>query len=112
MILEARVGERVFRVEVCAAGTRYRVLVDERPLEIDFLDSGEGFVSLVAAGESHDVALERRPGGFAVTLDGSRVIVDLGSSSPAGVAPRHGPGGGSRLMAPMPGKVVRVLVAM
>lgn len=110
MIIEVRVGDRAFRVEVRPAGERYRVLVDDRPLEVDFLACGEGFASLVADGESYDVALERRPRGFAVSLDGYRTIVDIGPSAPAGVAPHHSPAGDSRLVAPMPGKVVRVLV--
>jgi biotin carboxyl carrier protein len=97
---------------VHAAGERYHVAVDGRPLEIDFLDSGEGFASLVADGESHDVAFEQRPRGFAVTLDGRRTIVGLGATAPPGVAPRHAAAGDSRLVAPMPGKVVRVLVPM
>jgi biotin carboxyl carrier protein len=111
VILEARVGERAFRVDVRMAGDRYRVMVDGRPLEIEFPDPGGGFASLLADGESHDVALERRPRGFAVTLDGSRVIVDLEACAPPGVTPHDGSRGTSRLLAPMPGKVVRLLVA-
>jgi biotin carboxyl carrier protein len=110
VILEALVGERAFRVEIRTTGAQYRVVVDDRPLEVDFLASGEGFFSLVADGESHDVALERGPRGFAVTVNGYRTIVDLGAPVPSGLAPRHAPSGDSRLVAPMPGKVVRVLV--
>lgn len=110
MILEARVGERAFRVEVRPTGERYRVVVDDRPLEIDFQASGEGLASLLVDGRSYDLALERRPRGFAVTVDGCRTTIEIGPSAPAGVAPRHSPSGDSHLVAPMPGKVVRVLV--
>jgi biotin carboxyl carrier protein len=110
MIVEARVGDRVSRVEVRAVGDRYLVSVDDRTLDVDFIDCGDGFLSLMVDGESHDVTVERRSGGFALTLRGSRVIVDLGPSLPAGVAPRHGSGSAARLVAPMPGKIVRILV--
>lgn len=109
MILEAVVGERAFRVEVRRAGARHEVVVDGRRLDVEILASDEHFASLVVGLECHAVALERRPRGFAVTVDGHRTIVDLGPPVPSGVAPRHG-SGESRLVAPMPGKVVRVLV--
>jgi biotin carboxyl carrier protein len=109
MMLEARVGERAFRVEVRPTGERYRVVVDDRPLEVDFHACG-GLASLLVDGRSYDVALERRTRGFAVTVDGCWTVVEIGPSAPAGVAPRHSPSGDSRLVAPMPGKVVRVLV--
>lgn len=106
---EARVGGRTFRVEVRGRDGRYAVKLDERALEVDCEESSDGFVSLLIDGRSHEAALERRPGGYAVGLRGGTVIVELASPSSAG-APRAGTAVAARLTAPMPGRVIRVLV--
>jgi biotin carboxyl carrier protein len=110
MIALARAGERVSRVEVRVFEDRYRVAIDDRALHVDVRDCGPGFLSLLVDGTSHDVALERVKEGFAVTVDGTRTIVALGPTVPAGVAPHHGVAPVVRLLAPMPGKILRTLV--
>ena len=78
---------------------------------MDFVPTGRHFASLLVAGESHEVGIEKRPEGFVVQFPGDAVTVALaevarGASPPARRA--HGP---ARLTAPMPGRVVRVLEA-
>jgi biotin carboxyl carrier protein len=109
VVYEARVGGRTFRVEVRGKDGRYAVKLDDRALEVDCEESSDGFVSLLIDGRSHEAALERRPGGYAVGLRGGTVIVELASPSSAG-APRAGTAVAARLTAPMPGRVIRVLV--
>jgi biotin carboxyl carrier protein len=110
MIALARAGERVSRVEVRVVGDRYGVWIDDRVLDVDLCDGGSGFLNLLVDGESHDVTVERIKDAFAVTIDGARVIVGFGPTAAAGVAPRHGVEPVVRLVAPMPGKIVRTLV--
>jgi biotin carboxyl carrier protein len=109
VVYEARVGGRTFRVEVRLKDGRYAVRLDERALEVDCEESPDGFMSLLIDGRSHEAALERRPGGYAVGLRGGTAIVDLATPSAAG-APRARASVAARLTAPMPGRVVRVLV--
>ena len=109
ILYEARVGGRTFRVEVRGKDGRYSVRIDERPLEVDCEESADGFMSLLIDGRSHEAALERRPGGYTVALRGGTAIVDLAPPSSAG-APRGGASVAARLTAPMPGRVIRVLV--
>ena len=111
MIAEARVGERVRKVEVRVLGHRYTVGIDDRAMEVDVIECGAGFLSLVVDCRSHDVAVERVTEGFAVTIEGTRMIVGFGPPAPVGMAPRHGAGPSARLLAPMPGKILRLLVA-
>jgi biotin carboxyl carrier protein len=111
VILDATVRGRTIRVEVQGGGGRYTVRLDGAPLEVDLVGTGRHLVSLLVSGESHEVGVEKRNGGYAVVFPGEAVIVDLaeagrGASPPAPRA--HGP---TRLTAPMPGRVVRVLEA-
>ncbi|MFI5182760.1 MAG: biotin/lipoyl-containing protein [Vicinamibacteria bacterium] len=111
MIVEARIGDRLSRVDVRAVGDRYLVKVDDRSLDADVRDCGYGALSFLVDGQSHDVAVEGQGGVYAVTIRGFRTIVEIGPVAPAGVAPRHGSGSPARLAAPMPGKIVRILVS-
>jgi biotin carboxyl carrier protein len=111
VILDATVRGRTIRVEVQGGGGRYTVRLDGAPLEVDLVGTGGHLASLLVAGESHEVGVEGRTQGYAVVLPGEALTVDIaeagrGSSLPARHA--HGP---SRLTAPMPGRVVRVLEA-
>ena len=112
MILDATVRGRSIRVEVQGGSGRYTVRLDGRPLEVDVVRTGRHFASLLVGGESHEVGIEKGDEGYEVVLPGETVTVDVaeagrGPSLPA--SPPHGP---SRLTAPMPGRVVRVLEAL
>ena len=109
VVYEARVGGRTFRVEVRGKDGHYAVRVDERALDVDCQESADGFMSLLIDGRSHEAALERRPGGYTVGLRGGTAIVDLAPPTSAG-APRRSAAVAARLTAPMPGRVIRVLV--
>jgi biotin carboxyl carrier protein len=111
VIFDATVRGRTIRVEVRGGGGRYTVRLDGAPLEVDVVGTRRPFASLLVVGESHEVAVEKRPEGYAVAFPYEAVTVGLaevgrGSSLPA--RPAHGP---CRLTAPMPGRVVRVLEA-
>ena len=108
-VYEARVGGRTIRVEVRGKDGRYAVTLDDRALEVDCEESPDGFVSLLIDGRSHEAALERRPGGYTVGLRGGTVTVDLAPPSSVG-APLGSAAVAARLTAPMPGRVIRVLV--
>jgi biotin carboxyl carrier protein len=111
MLFDAMVDGRTLRVEVRGKDGRYSVSIDGRLLEVDLFDGGRDFVSLLVAGRSHEAGLEKRPGGFTVVLADDVVTVDLAEAS-RGEAPaaRKIAGGPVEVKAPMPGKVVRVLV--
>ena len=111
MTFDATVGGRSVRVEVRGANGRYTVVLDGSPIEVDLVATGHLFASLLVDGESHEVGVERRPGGYIVLFPGDAVTVALAEAG-RGVSPAvpraHGP---ARLIAPMPGRVVRVLEA-
>jgi biotin carboxyl carrier protein len=109
VILDAAVDGQVHRIEVTGGKGRYTVAIDGRPLEVDWREAGGPFVSLLVAGRSHHVALEPRPGGYRVLVESHDFAVDLLDPTRDVVLARRGPAGPARLVAPMPGRIVRVL---
>ena len=112
MLFDAMVDGRSLRVEVRGKDGRYTVTIDGRPLEVDLFDGGRDFVSLLIAGRSHEAGLEERPTGFTVVLADDVVTVDLAVAA-RGESPvqRKLAAGPVRVMAPMPGRVLRVQVS-
>jgi hypothetical protein len=118
VILDATVDGQTHHVEVTGGQGRYAVTVDGRPLEVDWREVGGPFASLLVlrppemtVGRSHLVGLEPRPGGYRVLVGSDEFVVDLleTARSGAGEVPRPA-AGPARLVAPMPGRIVRVLV--
>jgi biotin carboxyl carrier protein len=109
--LEAEVAGRRVPVEVRGRGDgSYEVTIGERRLELEARPSGASALSLLVGGRSHDVAVERTPTGFRVHVAGE--VMEVGLSEAASVAMGSPAGSGpGRVIAPMPGKIVRVLVA-
>src|SRR5262249_8120227 len=112
MIFEASVDGRTLRVEVRGREGRYTVIVDGRPLEVDLQETGRDFVSLLIEGRSYEVGLEKRPGGYNVVLPDGCLEVELADATHSGgAAAKRLLSGPARVTAPMPGKIVRLLVA-
>ncbi len=110
MILDAAVDGRAHRVEVTGRRGRYVVVLDGSRLEVDWCEAGGPFVSVLVNGRSHHVGLEPRPGGYRVLVDSDEFAVDLLEAARLDTgAARRGPAGPARLLAPMPGRIVRVL---
>ena len=111
MRFEAAVRGHSARVEVRGKNGHYVVTIDGRPLEVDYQETGRHFASLLIDGRSYEAGIERRPGGYNVVLADDVLEVDLLDAARGdGPAPRAAGRGPARLSAPMPGKVVRVLV--
>ncbi len=110
MIFDATVDGRTLRVEVRGKDGRYVVLLDGTPLEVDLQDTGSHFVSLLIGGKSYEAGLEKRPGGYTVVLSDDVVSVDLAEGARGTALSSRKMVGPARVTAPMPGKLVRVLV--
>jgi biotin carboxyl carrier protein len=111
MLFDATVDGRTVRVEVRGRDGRYVVTLDGRPLEVDHQETGPHLVSLIIGGRSYEAGLEKRPEGYNVVLAEDVLYVEVrGASQGAAAAPRKTDAGPARVMAPMPGRLVRVLV--
>jgi biotin carboxyl carrier protein len=130
--IDVEVGGRRRRVETTRVGGTWRVLVDGQPFDIDAARAGDRWSLIVepaeaghaaaAAGSgftrtSHEVAIDDRGrGDLIVHVDGTAVPVTV-IDPRAAFARRgqdHGAGGHGprRIVAPMPGRVVKLLVAV
>jgi biotin carboxyl carrier protein len=108
LTFDATVLGRTIRVEVRGGDGHYSLSLDGVPLEADFVPLGRHFASLLVAGCSHEVGIGKSAEGFVIQLPGEALSVVLAESAGAAAPARraHGP---ARLVAPMPGRVVRVL---
>jgi acetyl/propionyl-CoA carboxylase alpha subunit len=110
MIFDATVDGQTIRVEVRGKDGRHTVVLDGQPLAVDARETGRHFLSLLIDGRSHEAGIEKRPGGYTVVLDDDVVVVDLAEATRGAASPAKKAGGRVRIVAPMPGKIVHVLV--
>ncbi len=118
MTFEIEIGGRTRTVAVeKAAGGTFRVTVDGRSHELDAARTGRFGLSLLDrhSGQTREVQVTPAStgGGLLVTLGGRAVVVTVngrrsGRTGPDAAGGAHGE---QAVTAPMPGRVVRVLVA-
>jgi len=110
--LHARVEGREVQIEVRRLPDgRFLVSLDGAPARtLERQPCGAHTVSLLEDGRSHTVTLERRSGGYTAVVGRHSFAIELHEAVP-GRTERGGTAasGPSRLLAPMPGKIVRVL---
>jgi biotin carboxyl carrier protein len=121
MKLEVHIGGRKRSVELAReahpddpAQFRWRCRLDGQPIEVDAVEVAAGTWSLLLGGQSFEVRV--RPGvggGLVVQAGGEEIPVEV--ADPRAWRGRRGAGGieaegRQQVRAPMPGKVVRVLV--
>lgn len=111
MFFDATTGGTTSRIEVREAQGRYRVTVGDKTIELDWVATGEHEASILVDGASHDVALEKTPEGFGVLIGGDRFDVELKDAVKGVALGRVAHAGPLKLTAPMPGKIVKVLVS-
>lgn len=99
------------RVAVARAAGGFAVTVDGRTVGVDAVRVDAHMLSLIIDGASHEVTVAPAGDGSAtVTVDGTPVGVSIDGRRRWGRKDDQGSTGPQRVSAPMPGKVVRVLV--
>ena len=104
------------KVAVTAMGSPATVQLDETPHEVDFTPIVGSLFSLLVKGRSYEVDVVEEGGGvLAIWVEGELYCVEFqeeGRRRPkASGATGQGKGGRQTIMAPMPGKVVKLLVS-
>ena len=104
-------AERGIEILAPAPACRFRLGDDpERSAQVEVPEPG--VYSVLMDGRSYEARVEERPGGLVVVIDGYRFEIEVRDprrwSRKSGGA---GAEGAQSIAAPMPGKVVRVLVA-
>ena len=117
-----RLGDSEHLVEISAPSPEglpeatTKVMVDGRPVAVDVVEADQGGLSLLVEGRSYTVDFEKRGEKTALLLGRTEqrlfpfTVADERQASSSAVASRRGHEGPLPIIAPMPGKVVRVLV--
>jgi biotin carboxyl carrier protein len=105
-------GGRRREVELAREGRRFSCRLDGQPVEADAVEVSPGIYSILLGGRVYEVNVEASPAGLTVHAGGRRLEARV-------VDPRQWQGrrgstleaeGRQQIIAPMPGKIVRVLV--
>ena len=116
MKLGVKIGGKLHTVELLPLGERLRFSLDGRVLRADAVEVAPGVYSILMDGESIEVRVEPQSG---ASIAGLRVIIGIREFSADVSDPRqwrrHRGGateaqGRQQVLAPMPGKIIRVLV--
>jgi biotin carboxyl carrier protein len=113
MKLDVEIEGKKHRVELIQTRDLSRWFADGDPLDADAKEVFPGVYSILLQGESFEVRIETRGGELRATTQGREYQVSIRDprewkKNRAGAAPAEGR---QQVRAPMPGKVVRVLVA-
>lgn len=110
MFFDATASGETSRIEVREVQGRYHVTIGDRRLELDWVRAGENEASILVDGASLDITVEKSPEGFGVLIRGDRFDVDLKDAVKGVALGKVTHTGPLKLVAPMPGKIVKVLV--
>ena len=110
MFFDATTAGKSSRIEVREAQGRYHVTIGGKTLELDWVRTGEHEASILVDGASLDITVEKTAEGFGVLIRGDRFDVDLKDAVKGVDLGKVAHAGPLKLLAPMPGKIVKVLV--
>jgi len=113
MLYQVGINGRNYRLELVQEQGSWQCRLDGRSLAIDAVLAGADRLSLLIDGKSYEIKRERTPGGTYVWVGNAGYAVEV--SDPRSLLARKGKAGEEsgprKLVASMPGKIVRVLVA-
>ncbi len=115
MTFEVEIGDRIRKVSVVRKGALLHVDLDGKVHVVDARRISDSTVSMLVSGRSVDAAFAQRGNGdLDVQLDGLTIPLQVRPAGSFGRQKKEGVAGSAsgpqRVVAPMPGKVVRVLV--
>jgi len=114
MVYDIVISERTYHVEIARTGTRWAGKIDGESFEVDAVPTARDILSIVQDnGKSYEVKRERALNGELHMLVGSsRYPCEV--QDPRSLRARRAAGGATegpqKITAPMPGKVVRIIV--
>ena len=111
MIYEVKVADRVHRVELEKIESGWRCKVDGQETLLDAVSTQDGVLSILLDGKSYEIKQENTGTDFNIVVGGLRFPTQI--RDPRSLRSRRGADSGTegvkKIVAPMPGKVVRIL---
>ncbi|ABF39159.1 biotin carboxyl carrier protein [Candidatus Koribacter versatilis Ellin345] len=114
MVYDIVISEKTYRVEIARAGSRWSGKIDGQPFDVDAVPTARDILSIIEGeGKAYEVKRERALNGELHMLVGSsRYSCEI--NDPRSLRTRRAAAGSTegpqKIVAPMPGKVVRILV--
>lgn len=112
MIYDVNIDGKNYRLELNRADSRWECRLDGREVEIDAILPRRDVLSIILGGQAYEIKRERTATDIHLWVGSVRYAVQL--RDPRSLRSRASPDDGKgprKLLAPMPGKVVRVLVS-
>ena len=113
MKYDVRISGKTRTVELKRDGTRWQIALDGAPADADAIEIGPGIFSILLNGQSHEIRVAPNPDGSLTLHDGPREFNAEVADPRTWRGRKHGAveaEGRQQIVAPMPGKVIRLLV--
>jgi biotin carboxyl carrier protein len=113
MKYEIRIAGKNRTVELHRDGARWQIALDGAPTDADAIEIAPGIFSILLNGESHEIRIAPNPDGSLTIQDGPNEFKAEVADPRAWRGRKHGAAeaeGRQKIVAPMPGKVIRLLV--
>jgi biotin carboxyl carrier protein len=111
---DVTIGKKTYSVEIeRATETLYAVIVDGTRFEVDARNSGNDLWTMLIGHNTHDIDIVAQNGSFELAVNGEMFTADVIDEQRKSLLNRKGKfvaEGPQEIKAPMPGKVVKVLV--
>ncbi len=105
-------GDKVFPLEVVEDSGKLRVSLGGEPIGVTIGERSEGGLSLLIEDRSYEAQVMIEDKEVTVAVDGERFVFEVDDGMFTGKGPRRDGGEGiAEVKAPMPGKVVKLLVS-
>src|SRR3990172_5568225 len=106
-------GEQV-PIEVVKTDGQYRLTLEENSFTVDAIRPNEQSLSMLIDGRSYEVALEKNGSRIWVYFYNDTIQLELFDARKfraTELTKKSGPAGPLKILAPMPGKIIRITVA-
>jgi biotin carboxyl carrier protein len=113
MKIEVRIGKQTRVVELAREDDRWRILLDGEPLDADAVEIAPNTFSILLRGQSHEIRVTPAANGTLTLQTGSEEFTAEVIDPRAWSGRRHSAveaEGRQQIVAPMPGKIIRLLV--
>ncbi len=112
MVYDVTIDGKSYRLELGQAGGHWQCRLDGREIQIDAVLTRRDVLSVLIDSKAYEIKRERTASGMHLWVGSARHAAELGD--PRSLRSRKDGAGGEqgpkKLVAPMPGKVVRILV--
>ena len=112
MTYEISIDGKSYRLDLNKEDGRWKCALDGEPVEVDAVIARPNVMSVIIGGQAFEVKRERTATDMHFWVKSARFAVDV--RDPRSLRSRRAKGGGvegpQKLLAPMPGKIVRIIV--